>query len=76
MSPPPSGLRNKKAEKPAWNRQKAEVAYFTLVCFFPYCSALTIDATWSSETSADFQRTTRRYILEYSNLHINELLDC
>jgi hypothetical protein len=76
MSPPPSGLRSKKDDKPAWNRQKAEVAYFTLVCFFPYYSALTIEETCSSETSVDFQRTTRRYILEYRNLHINELLDC
>jgi hypothetical protein len=35
---------------------------FTLVSCVAYSSNLTIDATCSSETSVDFQRTARRYI--------------
>jgi hypothetical protein len=40
----------------------------TLVSCSAY-SAMKMDATCSSETSVDFQRTTRRYIPKVSNLH-------
>jgi hypothetical protein len=44
---------------------------FTLVSCSTYCSTLKMEAMCSSETSADFQRTTRHYIPEYncSTLH-------
>jgi hypothetical protein len=40
-------------------------------CFMlvSYSSALKMEAVSSSETSVDFQRTTRRYIPEDRNLH-------
>jgi hypothetical protein len=34
---------------------------FALVCCLAYSSALQMETTSSSETSVDFQRTTRRY---------------
>jgi hypothetical protein len=37
---------------------------FTLVSYLAYSSALKMEATYSSETLVEFQRTTRRYIPE------------
>jgi hypothetical protein len=37
---------------------------FTLVSWFAYSLALKMEVTWSSETSADYQQTTRHYIPE------------
>jgi hypothetical protein len=37
-------------------------------------STLKVEAIWSSETSVDFQRTTRRYIPEDITLHFNTVL--
>jgi hypothetical protein len=42
---------------------------FTLVSCSAYSSTLKIEAICSSETSVDFQQTTRRYIPEDSTLH-------
>jgi hypothetical protein len=42
---------------------------FTLVSRLAYSSTLNMDAMYFSETSVDFQRTTRLYILEGSALH-------
>jgi hypothetical protein len=42
---------------------------FTLVSCFAYYSTLKMDATCSSETSVDFQQTTRCYIPEDRTLH-------
>jgi hypothetical protein len=42
---------------------------FTLVSFFAYSSTLNMEPTFSSETTVDFQRPTRRYILEDRTLH-------
>jgi hypothetical protein len=42
---------------------------FTLVSCSTYLSTLKMEAICSSETSFDFQRTTRRYISEDSILH-------
>jgi hypothetical protein len=42
---------------------------FTLVFCLAYSSTLKMEATCSSETSVDFQRTTRRYIPEDKTLH-------
>jgi hypothetical protein len=39
-------------------------SFFTLVSCLAYFSILNMEATRSSETSVDFQRTTRRYIAE------------
>jgi hypothetical protein len=36
-----------------------------------YCSTLKMEAISSAETSIDFQRTTRRYVPEYSTLNVN-----
>jgi hypothetical protein len=41
----------------------------TLVSCSAYFSTLKMEAIYSSETSVDFQRTTRRYIPEDSTLH-------
>jgi hypothetical protein len=43
---------------------------FTLVSCLCHSSTLKMEATCSSETSLDFQRTTRRCILEDRNLPI------
>jgi hypothetical protein len=43
---------------------------FTLVFSLAYSSALKMELTCSSETSIDYQRTTRRYIPEDINLYI------
>jgi hypothetical protein len=37
---------------------------FTLISYLAYSSALNLEATSSTETSEDFQRSTRRYISE------------
>jgi hypothetical protein len=42
---------------------------FTLVSCSVYYSSLMMDAICSSETSVDFQWSTRRYIPEDNNLH-------
>jgi hypothetical protein len=42
-----------------------------VVSFSDYSSALKIEATFSSETSIDFQRTTRLYIPEDGTVHID-----
>jgi hypothetical protein len=42
---------------------------FTLVSCSAYSSTLKMEAICSSETSVDFQRTTRRYIPEDSNIY-------
>jgi hypothetical protein len=42
---------------------------FMPVSCLPYSSTLKMEAVCSSETSVDFQRTTRRYIPEYSTRH-------
>jgi hypothetical protein len=44
---------------------------FILVSFLVYFSKMKMEATCSSETSVDFQRTTRRYIPEDRTLHTN-----
>jgi hypothetical protein len=56
MSPPSSESKNKPSKKPAWKK-------------VAYPSTLKIEATYSSETSVDFRRTTRRYIAEDESLH-------
>jgi hypothetical protein len=43
---------------------------FTLVSCLVYSSTLKMEATYSSKTSVDFQRTTRRYIPEDRTLGI------
>jgi hypothetical protein len=43
---------------------------FTLVSCWAYSSAIKIEVTCSSETSADFQRTTWRYIPEDRTLQV------
>jgi hypothetical protein len=43
---------------------------FILVSCFAYFSTLKMEATCASETSVDFQRTTRRYIPEDSTLQV------
>jgi hypothetical protein len=42
---------------------------FTLLSCLAYSSTLQMEAVCSSETSVDFQRTTRRYIPEDRTLH-------
>jgi hypothetical protein len=42
--------------------------YFVLVYCLTYSLTLKMEATYSSETSTNFQRTTRRYIPEDKNL--------
>jgi hypothetical protein len=42
---------------------------FMLVCCSAYSWTLNMEAIFSSETSVDFERTTRRYIPEVSTLH-------
>jgi hypothetical protein len=46
-------------------------AYFMLDFSLVYSSALKMEATCSYETSADFQKTTRRYISDDETLQIN-----
>jgi hypothetical protein len=42
---------------------------FILVFCLAYSSIINMEATCYSQTSVDFQRTTRRYISEYRTLH-------
>jgi hypothetical protein len=42
---------------------------FILISWLAYSSTLKMKATYSSETSVDFQRTTQRYISEDITLH-------
>jgi hypothetical protein len=54
------------------NQRKSKLCLppaFTLASCLPYFSTLKMEATCSSETSVNFQRTTRRYISEDSTLH-------
>jgi hypothetical protein len=44
---------------------------FMLVSFLAYSSTVNMEATCSSETSVEFQRTTRRYIPEDRDLHVS-----
>jgi hypothetical protein len=44
----------------------------TLVSCSAYFSTLKMEAIFSSETSVDSQRTTRRYIPEDGTLHVRE----
>jgi hypothetical protein len=55
MSPTYSGSTSKSRKKPPT---------FSLVSCFVYSSIIMMEATVSSETSVDFQRTARRYIQE------------
>jgi hypothetical protein len=45
------------------------VTCFMLVSWWAYSSTLNMEATCSSETTFDFQRTTKRYIIEDRTLH-------
>jgi hypothetical protein len=47
---------------------------FMLVCYSAYLSTPKMKAICSSETSVDFQRTTRRYIPEDNTLHESRAL--
>jgi hypothetical protein len=47
---------------------------FTLVSCRAYCSNLKMEATCSSKTPVDFQRTTRRYIPEDRTLDMGYVL--
>jgi hypothetical protein len=51
------------------NANRLLATCFMLISCLAYSSALRIEATGSSETSADFQQSTRRYILEDRTLH-------
>jgi hypothetical protein len=55
--------KNKPSKNPA-SKQMASRAAFALVSFFAYSCTLKMEATCSSETSVDFQRSTWRYIPE------------
>jgi hypothetical protein len=49
--------------------QRSLLPFFTLVSCSAYSLTLKMEETYSSETSVDFQLTTRRYIPEDSALH-------
>jgi hypothetical protein len=59
MSSPFSGLKNKPSQIPAW--KPCLTHDFTLISFLNYFPTLEMEATCSSETSVDFQQTTRHY---------------
>jgi hypothetical protein len=64
MSPPFSELKNNPSKKPTWQQIGNQSSLFLpLVSCLAY-STLKMEAICSSETSIDFQRTTRRYIPE------------
>jgi hypothetical protein len=67
ISPPSSGSKNKPSKKEAW--ELCLPFSFTLVSCSAYFSSLKMEATRSSETLVDFQRTTWRYVPDYSTLH-------
>jgi hypothetical protein len=54
--------------KKGTNKQALLATCFTLASCLAYSSTLKIEATCSSETSVDFQWTTRRYIPENRTL--------
>jgi organic hydroperoxide reductase OsmC/OhrA len=60
MSPTSTAPKNKqsKTQQPETNKLALLAACFILA----FSSSLKMEATRSSETSGDFQRTTRRYI--------------
>jgi hypothetical protein len=68
MSPPSSGSKSKLNKKAA--RARALLATgFMLVSCLAYSSTLKMEAVCSSETSADFQRTTLNHIPVDKILH-------
>jgi hypothetical protein len=71
MSPSSSGLKNKPGKKAAFlaRNQALLAARFMPVSCLAYSSTLKMEATCSSGTSVDFQRTARRYIPEDRTLH-------
>jgi hypothetical protein len=68
-SPPSSGRKNKPSKKSEWKLCLPPV--FTLFSCSAYSSTAQIEAICSSETSADFQRTTQRYISGDTAVHKN-----
>jgi hypothetical protein len=66
ISPPSSGSKNKQRKKPA---ELCLPPAFTLVSCSAYFLTLKMEATCSSETSVDFQRTTRRFIPDDTTPH-------
>jgi hypothetical protein len=70
MSPPSSGSKNNLNNKPAWSRWEALITpCFMLVSCLAYSSAPKMEALYSSETSDDFQRTTRRSVSRDRTVH-------
>jgi hypothetical protein len=59
ISPPSPGSKYKPSKKPA-----LLATYFMLVSSLAYSSSLRMEATFSSESSVDFKRTTLRHIPE------------
>jgi hypothetical protein len=72
-SPPFSGLKNKPSRRPAWNRALL-ATFFVLVSCLACFSTLQMEAKFSSETSVDFQPTTRHCILEDGTIFFNTIL--
>jgi hypothetical protein len=66
ISSPYSGLVRNPKKTPARSRTLL-VAYLILVSCLAYSSILKMEATYPSETSVYFQRTTRRYNPQYRN---------
>jgi hypothetical protein len=62
-SPPSSGFKNKPSRRPAWNRSLL-ATFFALVSWLACFSTLQMEAKFSSETSVDFQPTTRHCVPE------------
>jgi hypothetical protein len=62
-------LQGRKIGQARNQREPESKQSFTLVSCLAYSSTLKMEATCSSETSADFQRTTRRYISEDRTVH-------
>jgi hypothetical protein len=66
----PHGRRISKARNQRESKQLSLSPAFTVVSRLAYSLTLKMDATCSSETSVDFQRTTRRYIPKHRTLHV------